>query len=1157
MPDQRSAAPVFSEPTGRRWQRVRAGAIVAGAGSILVIIGLIAAALLPPVLPQNHAFDPAAKRPTPLVSARAARLHDAARGRLYRALRRAEKIPADVAGSGPESRDGPAAPDSITAAFFVNWDEHSYASLRAHVDQLDWVIAEWAFIAPKGDTLSVERDTFNILGLISKLPQRARPKVLLLVSNALKDSLGRFGWASTTRLLASPEFRRRAAERLAVAVQSRKLAGVTVDFENLPDAELPQLAAFLDELRAAMGPGLLLTQTLQDYLPPAWVSRFAEKCDRVILMFYDEHYDKNDPGPVAARGWYREMTDSFVPLIPRGKAIMGMGAYGYDWNDAGNSANIVQETVPDIWHTSRENHVLPMFDTDVSQPYLAWTTVDSVDHFIWYLDATTAVDEVRIGRKRGVTSMALWRLGAEDASIWRVLGRHGQMEPIDSLNTIDPGYNVKFDSTGELLTVRSRPYPGARHVAYDSSGKITSVITDSVPGEWVVARTGQQEHEIALTFDDGPDSRWTPAILDTLKSRHATATFFLIGQQVLGNYGLTRRILREGHEIGNHTFTHPDLSRTSRWWTRLEFDATARLFEAILGRRTILMRTPYLGDNDPSTPDELIPVAIATDLGYITAGLSVDAEDWQRAMTEDDIVTNVLTGREVGRAHEAGNVVLLHDGGGDRARTVAVLGRLIDSLRARGDTIVSLGQLAHLAPDAVMPPVKGRSSFARFVELVIFAGVSILKVGFTDLFYIAIMLAMSRLIIVLVLAAMQRFRRRRLIADYAPAVSVVIPAFREEAVIVPTVKSLLAQDYAGSIEVVVVDDGSPDDTYATAQRAFGSHPRVRILTKPNGGKASALNFGIRHAQGDVIVALDADTLFDPDAVRHLVAPLADPHVGAVAGNAKVGNRINLVTRWQALEYITSQNLDRRAFALLDCIMVVPGAIGAWRKSLVIEAGGFSHDTLAEDQDLTLSIARRNYRVAYADRAVAWTEAPDTLSGLAKQRFRWSFGTLQCAWKHRDLLFRRRAGTLGFVALPNVWVFQIGFSIIAPVADLVFLFSLAGVFLTYREHNTTYALDSLNHIVAWYAVFIAVDWLAATLAFLMEPGEDRRLTWLVFLQRFAYRQVMYFVVLRSLIAALRGGLVGWGKLERKATVDILERRARRRRWWQVWWRRRPA
>jgi cellulose synthase/poly-beta-1,6-N-acetylglucosamine synthase-like glycosyltransferase len=392
-------------------------------------------------------------------------------------------------------------------------------------------------------------------------------------------------------------------------------------------------------------------------------------------------------------------------------------------------------------------------------------------------------------------------------------------------------------------------------------------------------------------------------------------------------------------------------------------------------------------------------------------------------------------------------------------------------------------------------------------------------------------------VFILGLAAIQRFRSRPVMPPYAPAVSVIVPAFREEAVIVATVESLLAQQYDGPIEIVVVDDGSPDDTYQVALRAFGDHPHVRVLTRPNGGKANALNTGIAGAGGEIVICLDADTQFEPGTVQHLVTPLADPHVGAVAGNAKVGNRINLVTRWQALEYISSQNLDRRAFSLLDCIMVVPGAVGAWRKSLVLEAGGFSGDTLAEDQDLTLAIGRRGHRVAYADQAIAWTEAPDTFAGLAKQRFRWAFGTMQCAWKHRDLLLRPRAGTLGMIALPNVWLFQVGFSVIAPLADLFFVWSLVFITLMDRAHGATYQLVALGHVVIWYAVFLVVDWLAAVLAFLMEPGEDRRLTWLVFIQRFAYRQIMYWVVLRSLVAAVRGGLVGWGKLERKATVEL--------------------
>jgi cellulose synthase/poly-beta-1,6-N-acetylglucosamine synthase-like glycosyltransferase len=292
-------------------------------------------------------------------------------------------------------------------------------------------------------------------------------------------------------------------------------------------------------------------------------------------------------------------------------------------------------------------------------------------------------------------------------------------------------------------------------------------------------------------------------------------------------------------------------------------------------------------------------------------------------------------------------------------------------------------------------------------------------------------------------------------------------------------------------------------------------------------------------------------MFPPETVHELVQPLADEGVGAVAGNAKVGNRVNLVTRWQALEYVTSQNLDRRAFSLVNGITVVPGAVGAWRRSVVLQVGGFRGDTLAEDQDLTLAVRRAGYSIAYAERAIGYTEAPDTLKALAKQRFRWSFGTLQCAWKHASLklwgrgsvftrqnvLFRPRHGSLGWIALPNTWLFQLLLPAISPIADLMFLFSLASVYFTYVAHGGTYALTSLEHVLQYYAIFLIVDWLAAVIAFLMEPGEEKSLTWLILLQRFAYRQVMYWVVVRAFKAALSGRLYGWGKLERKATVQV--------------------
>ncbi|HEX2681909.1 MAG TPA: glycosyltransferase [Candidatus Dormibacteraeota bacterium] len=470
---------------------------------------------------------------------------------------------------------------------------------------------------------------------------------------------------------------------------------------------------------------------------------------------------------------------------------------------------------------------------------------------------------------------------------------------------------------------------------------------------------------------------------------------------------------------------------------------------------------------------------------------------------------------------------------------MAALGPLIDSLKARGYELTTVTALAGLTRDEAMAPLPRASALRRFVELTSFSLVGWTELGLRALFLVAMALGAGRLVVLLALAVYQRRRRvvrPEVAATFHPSVSVVVPAYNEERVIVRTVESLLAQDYAG-LEVIVVDDGSPDRTAAVVTAAFHGHPAVQVVSKPNGGKASALNVGVARAAGDIIVAVDADTVLAPGAIAALVVPLADERVGAVAGNAKVGNRINLVTRWQAVEYVTSQNLDRRAFAILNCITVVPGAVGAWRRRLVLEAGGFSDGTMAEDQDLTLALLRRGWRIAYAEHAVAYTEAPDTLAGLSRQRFRWSFGTLQCAWKHRGALFRHRYGTLGFVALPNVWVFQLAFPFLAPVADLLFGWSLVTVYLNKLQHGAEYAMQSLEQVVAYYLAFLAVDWLAGIVALLLEPGEERGLSWLVLLQRFVYRQVLYWAVVKAVFAAAQGRARGWGKLARKGTVHL--------------------
>ena len=311
-----------------------------------------------------------------------------------------------------------------------------------------------------------------------------------------------------------------------------------------------------------------------------------------------------------------------------------------------------------------------------------------------------------------------------------------------------------------------------------------------------------------------------------------------------------------------------------------------------------------------------------------------------------------------------------------------------------------------------------------------------------------------------------------------------------------------------------------------------------MLTKPNSGKADALNYALEHVTEEFFVGIDADTIIAPDAISKLVPHFADSRVAAMAGNAKVGNRVNLWTRWQALEYITSQNFERRALNTLNAVSVVPGAIGAWRTADVLAAGGYHHDTVAEDADLTMALLEAGYRVNYEDRALAYTEAPTTANGLMRQRFRWSFGIMQAVWKHKAAL--KQKGALGWVALPNVMIFQVLLPLVSPFIDMMFVVGAVSYFVNKYFHPDSANPADFQRLVVYFALFMIIDFIASTIAFALErqqPGRKRDFLLLghVWLQRFAYRQLFSLVLFKTLKRAVEGGSFAWDKLERTATV----------------------
>ncbi|MBW6526602.1 glycosyltransferase [Sphingomonas sp. RHCKR7] len=1096
------SAPVFFDPTGRRSRRSKR---VIAALLVAVVAAAIAFATTLVAVPRGVDLR------LPLSRAHAA----AARGE-----QRRHGLAAWLPHRRPAAKSAVNAPLSI--AFYVPGNDDSLASFRRNAGALDWVVPALISVAGSQHRVTVERDGAFERSLAA-LPHA--PKVLPMVQNLGDDQWDGKGSAA---LLADPRARSDLARRLAGYVAQRRAGGLVMDFEALPETAMRPYVAFLRTLHAAMPKGTVLAVTAPAEDDSWPLAAIAQATDKVILMAYDQHWEGATPGPIAAQDWFIREVEAARRVVPANKLVVALGSYAYDWHGDTTDALSIEEA----WLAAHDSEAPISFDPASGNAYFAYDE-DGQRHTVWMLDAATSWNEMKVLRQLNIGGVALWRLGSEDQGFWadlvamRTGGRPDLRRPTSLLNT-------DIEGSGEILRITATPTPGQRTLWADPQGLIRRERYDALPTPYVVRRAGAADpKKLALTFDDGPDATWTPRILDVLEAAHVPATFFVIGGNALEHPALLNRIVRDGGEIGNHSYTHPNMARLGPRETALELNATQRLVQAYTGRSMTLFRAPYFGDAEPTTTDELEPALQAQQAGYTIVGLHVDPNDWQRP-GEDAIVEQVLDQVHSATLEKSGNVILLHDGGGDRSQTVAALPRIIRQLRAEGYTFVTASQLVGASPAQAMPPVAEGDLWAVRTDVAVFVVLAVLAAALAWLFYLAISLGVARAVLMAGLAWAQARRKRPAPPVYAPSVSVVIPAYNEERVIVTSIQRVLASDYP-ALEVIVADDGSKDRTSAVVEAAFANDPRVRLLTLVNGGKAAALNRALLSATGEVVIALDADTQFEPATIRRLARWFADERIGAVAGDARVGNRVNLVTRWQAVEYITAQNLERRALAGFDAMTVVPGAVGAWRRAALDAVGGYPEDTLAEDQDLTIAIQRAGWRVTYDPSAIAWTEAPESFRALAKQRFRWAFGTLQCLWKHRAVLRTRKPSGLALVGLPQAWLFQIAFAAISPLIDLALLVSIAGTALRVAQHGWAQTSGDVARMGVYWVAFTAIDVLCGWLAYRLDGHRTRYPAHLLVAQRLVYRQIMYWVVLRAIAAAIGGWLVGWGKLERSGRV----------------------
>ncbi|MDQ3071671.1 MAG: glycosyltransferase [Bacteroidota bacterium] len=660
----------------------------------------------------------------------------------------------------------------------------------------------------------------------------------------------------------------------------------------------------------------------------------------------------------------------------------------------------------------------------------------------------------------------------------------------------------------------------AKRSLFDKAGPdyvCRTCVHENVPeSDTKVIRPHKLKKELLIMFDDGPDDKYTPRILDILKKENVPAAFFVIGMEAEERIPLVRRIFDEGFEIGNHTYTHPRLPQVSVSRTLLELRATQRLLQCITGHSTHLFRPPY-GEQSQL---KKIPIEDSEGPFYYNIFNSIDPKDWEEGINADSIFNRVV------RMERKGDAILLHDGGGNREATVQALPRIIKHFKERGYTFVTAAHHLGKKPGEIMPSLDGdMDALLTAINRFVVFGAFHIEYFFLTVFIIAMVLAIGRYFIITVIAILQhqKTKKESFPDSTGKLVSIIIPAYNEEINATKTVDNILHSDYP-NFEVIFVDDGSKDRTYDVVYEAFKDNPKVQVHTKANGGKASALNFGVGLAKGEYLVCIDSDTQLRHDAVTQLVKYFTLPDVGAVAGNVKVGNEKNVLTKWQSIEYITSQNFDKRACDLLTCITVIPGAIGAFRKSAVQLVGEFSTDTLAEDCEITMRMLRAGYRVRYSHKAIAVTEAPETMKMFITQRMRWSFGIMQSFWKHREMAFNPKFKTVGMVAYPNMLVFQVILPFLAPIADIWMIFSII--------------MGNGASILLFFLLYLGVEAFGSMVAFSFDRENIRKLVWLI-PQRLIYRQLMFWVLFKSVLKAIKGEIMHWGFLKRTGSVKAIK------------------
>ena len=993
---------------------------------------------------------------------------------------------------------------TLRTAFLLQQDSNSLKSFGTNAGKLDVVFPDWFTFSSPDCTVDTR---------IDPTATEAIRKSGVAIIARLSDGVGTMSYANqTSAILRDPALRACVADMVVGRAKANGAIGVLVDIESLTPADDGAYLSFLADIRSALhASGMRLVVAIPSGSQAYHVSMIADMADAVLVVMYGEHFPGSGPGPLASQQWFEDTLTHYAGAIPRDKLIVGIGSFGLDWQTSptGTAAGL---SFDDVMSIASHVGASPILSPIARNMTFAYKDDAGLTHDVWFLDSATAWNEWKRIQEAQVLGTAVWRLGSEDPTIWSFLGNADPS--IKGITDASVLAGVSPMQDAEIYRIQATPQHGILSVVQDPQGMIVQAQYPKIPTGYALNRVGNvpPDKSLTLAFFDGPDPTWTPVIMDVLAADHVSATFFVVGDRAKQYPSVLQDIASAGYLIGNHGYRSGDLNILSpdQLWT--DVNTTQRLIEDATKRTSRLFSasTPY-------TPEDASMLMSVSDFGYVLVSPRVQPD--RATLTNVDALVGSVESQV--KADPTAHVIALQNDGANQDVMVAALRRIIRDLQAQGYSFLPMEQAIGLNDSQLRPAYDGREA--------VFIGTTGFANGVRNLFWpvvgwifvLTTGFSLLRLLFMIVFAT-RSVRNRRRIQYRSPGrkfVSVLIPAYNEQETIIKTLTSLKGNRHR-KFEALVIDDGSTDLTGDLVREFAKSDPRFRLIQKPNGGKSTALNVGMREAKYDIVVTIDADTILFPNAISELVRPFADPKVDAVCGNVEVGNVHNLLTGFQALEYITAQNFDRRAFEELNAISVVPGATGAWRRERVLAIGGYESDTLTEDADMTIKMLINGGKIVYAPNAKSITEAPDTMRDLAKQRFRWSFGTFQCLGKYANQFFK---GKVGWIALPNIFVFQIIFPLFAPLGDILFVVALI---------RGDYSL-----IFYSYLFFTLLDVAGSIFAFVLQRAPMKLLLFVLF-QRFFYRQFLYVTIFRAILAILRGRRYGWNKLQRTGTVLAL-------------------